>query len=340
MEDFRVVETFLSRPLRDLPGGSHFPGWVQVWHVLMLKPKAMPMWHYLTNHQSFHHLQSGDIIVISSATGWLTYAVVSSTLPRNETVICFTDHNGRPVLDMEAFFRSHVRLREVHISRLCAIMQPNASYFVVHQHDKAMTLRRAYNILMGRNTEWNFFCFNSEHFASCAFHGKAQSQQVLNLLNHVLHDATTAIKRLGVCSMFLAKAAKDGAGGVVKEASDETLTALGKVTGKAKASLLGIIIEVGICCYRLVVTFDQFERGAISQEQCCQKVGQTIGSSSGIITGGIVGASIGAAIIPIPIVGSFIGGAVGGAVGRSAGRSVGGKVGECVAETTWMALPY
>ena len=66
--------TILNKSLRDMPGGSHFPQWCKVYHVVAAIPEAEPTWHYLIRNVHLQQLEPGDVIVMRSQAGWLSYA--------------------------------------------------------------------------------------------------------------------------------------------------------------------------------------------------------------------------------------------------------------------------
>ena len=160
--------TILNKSLGDMPRGSHFTQWCKVYHVVAAIPEAEPTWHYLISNVHLQQLEPGDVIVMRSQAGWLSYAAYKP----GATKICFTDKCGQPIHDFGGLFQANVK---VHIMRLESIMQL-LSFTVVRQRNKAETLTRAY-FLMRQEREWSFFHFNSEHFSSFVVIGELQSQQ-------------------------------------------------------------------------------------------------------------------------------------------------------------------
>lgn len=181
-----LYQYFLEVPLCDI-GWHDLPNCVKVEHltyILKLVPKTLPTWHQLTYAQPLHVLEEGDIIVIDSSLGWLSYAIVSNADPGASRVICFANEDGQPLLDIATLFQEgEVSLQEIPVSRLIAVMKSNV-FTLVKQEDKISTLMRALQLLTD-GLEFNLLRFNSEHFATLAFRGEAESTQIANLWCHI-----------------------------------------------------------------------------------------------------------------------------------------------------------
>ena len=110
------VNIVLNMPIRDIPYAPPLPPEIKVHHLkhlLTVVPKILPSALYIEYH-SHSQLQEGDIVAIFSVWGWQSFAMVSSTMQGTEKMICFVNHNGQPVSDIEALlWRKRVRLGEV-----------------------------------------------------------------------------------------------------------------------------------------------------------------------------------------------------------------------------------
>lgn len=346
------ISVALNTPLRDIPFAPPLPSEVKVWHlkyILNIVPDILPSALYI-EYRNHSQLEAGDIIVIKCVWGWQTYAMVSSTTRGAKRVICFVNHNGQPVSDVEALLgRKRVTLREVDMEEV--VEMEYGPVAIIRQSNKTRALKSARNIL---GQKWNFFKFNSEHFATWALTGDAKCQQLLNLRNkvqcHVLTGALTGVvtkegcSALRKCAKFVfTQSTKEAAEEVVsgtakaavkqltKETAEETVgkvasVSIGqKLASGAKAGFFAsTVVEVACLAYSVHGAHKQMNKGEISKNQFRHHVVQQSGAAGGSVVGGTAGAAVGTVLIPIPVVGTVVGSVVGGVAGSIVGSVVGG----------------
>ena len=166
------VNIVLNMPIRDIPYAPPLPPEIKVHHLkhlLTVVPEILPNALYIEYH-SHNQLQEGLIVVIFSVWGWQSFAMVSNTMQGTEKMICFVNHNGQPVSDIEALLWGEgVRLGEVSMEEVLGMEYGPVAI---------IALRNARSIL-GR--EWSLFHFNSEHFVTWATTGRAKCHQLVNV---------------------------------------------------------------------------------------------------------------------------------------------------------------
>lgn len=325
------ISVALNTPLCNIPFAPPLPSEVKVRHlkyILNIVPAILPSALYI-EYRNRSQLEAGDIIVIKCVWGWQTYAMVSNTTQGAKRVICFVNHNGQPVSDVEALLgRKPVTLREVEMEEVLEVEYGPVA--IIRQSNKTRALKSARNIL-GR--EWNFFKFNSEHFATWALTGDAKCQQLLNLRNkvqcHVLTGALTGAVTNEGCSA-LKKCAKFVFTRSTKEAAEETVGKVASVSvGQKLASgaragfVASTFVEVACLAFSVHGAHKQMKKGEISKNQFRHHVVQQSGAAGGSVAGGTAGAAVGTVLIPIPVVGTVVGSVVGGVAGSFFGSKVG-----------------
>ena len=103
--------------------------------------------------------------------------MVSSTMHGTEKMICFINHNGQPVSDIEALlWRKRVRLGEVGMEDVLGMEYGPVA--IIRQKNRAQALCNARSVL---GKKWSLFRFNSEHFVTWATTGEAKCQQLVNV---------------------------------------------------------------------------------------------------------------------------------------------------------------
>ena len=153
-----------KHPLNDLPGGSQYPSWCKVYHIVFFTPRVEPTWHYLIIDLHLHNLEPGDILVLDSPTGWLSYATVSCTDPGVQISRTGTTSLSMTTDGIDVFFRKRVKLHEIPISRLRITGQSVLT--VVRPMSRANTLSRAYSLISAREGI-EAFCLSTQSILQC-----------------------------------------------------------------------------------------------------------------------------------------------------------------------------
>ena len=126
----------------------------------------------------------GRIVAIFSVWGWQSFTMVSNTMQGTEKMICFVNHNGQLVSDIEALLWGEgVRLGEVSMEEVLGMEYGPVAI---------IALRNARSIL-GR--EWSLFHFNSEHFVTWATTGRAKYHQLVNVAANAQKAVVTGHSR-------------------------------------------------------------------------------------------------------------------------------------------------
>ena len=346
------ISVALNTPLCNIPFAPPLPSEVKVWHlkyILNIVPDILPSALYI-EYRDHSQLEAGDVIVIKCVWGWQTYAMISNTTRGAKRVICFVNHNGQPVSDVEALLgRKPVTLGEVDLEEV--VEMEYGPVAIIRQSNKTRALKSARSIL-GR--KWKFFKFNSEHFATWALTGDAKCQQLLNLRNrvqcHVLTGALTGLvtkegcSALRKCAKFVftqstkeaaeevvSGTAKAAAKQLTKETAEETVGKVASVSigqklasGAKAGCIAGAIVEGACLTYSVYGAHKQMKKGEISKSQFRHHVVKQSGAAGGSVAIGTAGAAVGTVLIPIPVVGTVVGSVVGGVAGSIVGSLVGG----------------
>ena len=194
MSDSGDLEKILDTPLCHFPCCSGIPKWVKVRHlVTLLKqvPEILPSPFYL-EHRDRNQLRDGDVIFLHQEGSWQSYAIVSSVTSKK--AICFANKDKHPMRDTEALLSMvDVRLQEVDLDKVLG--SDHGVVGVARQTDREATLTRA-KAEVGR--PFQFFCFNSEHFATLAVSGTKKSPQIDNLCSESMKVTVTGIVAEGL----------------------------------------------------------------------------------------------------------------------------------------------
>ena len=322
------VECALDIPICDIPDAPPLARNVKVRHLknlLTVVSEVLPSALYI-EYRHHSQLQEGDVVAIRSEWEWQSFAMVSSTMEGAENMICFVNHNGQPVSDMDALlWREGVALGEVVMEDVLGMEYGPVT--IIRHENRDLALRNARSAL-GR--EWNLFCFNSEHFVTWAMTGEAKCQQLVNLEATPEHCGEELISDTVTTGEAVKSAAKAVAIHLTKETAEEavsktTAISVGRqMASGAKAGLFGGVVVEGAClAYSVHGAYQQMQRDEISQEQFRHRTVKETGAASGSVAGGVAGAAIGSVVIPIPVVGTIVGGVVGGIVGSVVGSKVG-----------------